>query len=681
MAGRDAVARRAWVLLAGVGLWILVLVGRLTDLQIARHAEFQRRARKQQERTVELPPRRGAILDAEGRPLAVTVAVESVFAIPSDVVEPEAVARELGPMVGLSARDLLHRLTDDPEREFVWIARRVPVDVARRVRARKLPGIRLLTESMRRYPQGASTGAVLGYVGLDGQGLGGLEHRYDSEIAGRPARVTLHRDAAQRSYAAASARPSVAEGTEGASLVLTLDAALQHVVERELESAAALHRARGASAVVLDPGTGAVLALASWPAFDPNRFGDADAEARRCRPVADLYEPGSAFKVVAAAAALEAGTISPDDLIDCGDGALSVGTWTIREDSGHRYAALSLGEVLARSSNVGIARVAMGLGRGPFYGAVRSFGFGRKSGLDLDGETSGLLREPAGWSALTLPTMAFGQEIGVNAVQMARAYAAIASGGVLPTPHLVREIRDPDGRVRRPAAPTRRVVSEATARTMRRLLVRVVEDGTGKLAAVPGYRVAGKTGTSQKAVVGGGYARDRHVASFIGMLPADRPRVVVTVVIDEPRGKYHGGDVAAPAFAAIAGEAMRLLGEPALETPDRARPPVLLADLATGSRLAGARPDALVPAAYRSGRRPPPPVEDGLVPDVTGLSARRAVRSLARAGLVATLSGSGFVVSQGVPAGALAERGAVCPLVLARDASPDAGASAPGGAP
>ena len=227
---------------------------------------------------------------------------------------------------------------------------------------------------------------------------------------------------------------------EGASLSLTIDASIQHVAERELVKAAEASHARGGSAVVMDPDTGAILALASYPTFDPNRFGEFDADTRRCRPMADSYEPGSTFKVITASAALEAGTIGADDLIDCGGGVLTIGKTTIHEHGGNHWGILSLGDVLAHSSNIGIAHVALGLGRGPFYGTVRAFGFGQRTGIDLDGETGGILANPASWSALTLPTMSFGQEVGVTVLQMARAYAAVANGGKLPTPHLVAEV-------------------------------------------------------------------------------------------------------------------------------------------------------------------------------------------------------------------------------------------------
>jgi cell division protein FtsI (penicillin-binding protein 3) len=651
-----------------------VLCWRLVDLQVVRREEFVKRARRQQERTVELPPRRGAIVDAEGRPLAITREVDSVFAIPSDVEDPDGTARALAPVLGLRVADLAKKLKA-PEKDFVWLARRIDAPVAAAIAARKIPGIRLLKESTRKYPQGPLAASIVGYVGLDNQGLAGLEHRFEDEVRGRPARVTFLRDAAQRSYAEAgkagseSARAALAEGVEGVSLVLTIDAAIQHVAERELAKGAEAYHAKAGSAVVLDPWSGAILAVASYPNFDPNRYSEFDAETRRCRPIADAYEPGSTFKVITASAALDAGTIAPDDVIDCGGGSLTIGRVTIHEHGHNRWFLLPLSDVLAHSSNIGAAHVGLGLGRGPFYKAVRGFGFGQRTGVELPGETSGILSDVQSWSALTLPTMSFGQEIGVTVLQMARAYAAVANGGVLPAPHLVSEMRLPDGRVRRaPQKPFRRVISGDTAREMRRLMARVVEVGTGKLAAIPGFTVAGKTGTAQKAAPGGGYARDKFVASFIGFTPAESPRIVIAVVLDEPKGKIFGGDVAAPVFSAIGSATLELLREPVPPSDKLPVPPVFTADLATATRDATAvvLSRDVVPASMRTEREAAP----GTVPDVVGKSAREAVRLLSAAGLAVRLEGHGFVVAQDPPPGAAIEPGISATLSLSLDPRP-----------
>ena len=623
---------------------------------------------------MELAPRRGAIVDREGRSLAVTTTVESVFAIPSDIEDPGAVARALAPLVRQPLAELVRKLSDR-EREFVWVARRVPDATALAVRNRALPGVRLLKESARRYPEGALAASVVGYVGTDSQGLAGLEYRWDDEVRGRPARVTVLRDAVQRSYAIRRGAPGSggqrsADEVEGASLRLTLHAGLQHVAERELERVREETSARSASAVVLDPFTGEILAMASVPAFDPNRWAEASAEARRCRPIADAFEPGSTFKVITAAAAIEAGTLDPDDIVDCGGGSLTIGRTTIREHGRAAWGALPLVDVLAHSSNVGAAHIGLGLGKASFHRAVRAFGFGRKTGVDLEGENGGLLRDPSSWSALSLPTISFGQEIGVNALQLARAFAVIANGGVLPTPHLVAQVARP-GAVpeRRAPAAGERVLSERTAAAMRRLLLKVVEAGTGRKAAVPGFVVAGKTGTAQKAIPGAGYSNDRYVASFFGFLPVGRPRVVIGVLVDEPRGRTYGGDVAAPVFSVIGAEAMRVLGEPGLPDEDRVTPTVLTADLSRGAALgAGALPPGLVPAANRAPGAPENPdllaAGERVVPDVAGRPAREAVHELSERGFSVRLSGHGFVVAQEPAAGTPLARGSVVRVTL-----------------
>ena len=638
-----------------------------------RHDEFVRRAKKQQERTVELAPRRGTIVDRDGRPLAVTTTVESVFAIPSDIDDPAAVAKALAPVVGQPVGELRKKLSDR-ERDFVWVARRVDAETAAAVRRGSLPGVRLLKESARRYPEGSLAAAVVGYVGTDSQGLAGLEYTWDREVRGRPARVTVLRDAAQRSYAIRSGGGGGTRGAtdevEGASLRLTLHSGIQHVAERELARILEELNARAASAVVIDPYTGEVLAMASAPSFDPNRWSDFPAEERRCRPIADAHEPGSTFKVITAAAAIDAGTIGPDDVIDCGGGSLTIGRTTIHEHGRAAYGALPLVDVLAHSSNVGAAHIGLGLGKANFHRAVRAFGFGQKTGIDLDGENVGLLRDPATWSALSLPTMSFGQEIGVNALQLARAFSAIANGGVLPTPHLVAAVSRPGAPPdRRAFPPGPRVVSPQTAEAMRRLLVKVVVAGTGKKAAVPGFVVAGKTGTAQKAVPGAGYSSSRYVSSFYGFLPADHPRAVIGVLVDEPRGKTYGGDVAAPAFAAIAAEVMRVVGEAGAPAEDRVTPSILTADLSLGARpLAGELPEGLVPASNRVAAAPEDldrlAAGERLVPDLSGRAAREAVQELAQRGFTAKLAGHGFVVSQDPAPGTPLPRGSAVRVTL-----------------
>ncbi len=664
----------------GFGLWIVALVFRLVNLQVVRHGDFAHRAKSQTEMTIDVLPRRGEILDRKGRKLAANTLAESLFAVPSEIVDAQATAKVLARELGKDAGELLRRLKQE-DRDFVWIERRADSRAAQRIRALKLPGVRVREESARHYPQGALAASILGFVDIDNRGLAGLEIQYDDEIRGQAARMTRFRDAARRAYSAdvsLTDRISLDGAVEGASLTLTLDAAIQHVVERELEEAVKGAHASGGSVVVMEPTSGAILAMATSPTFDPNRFGEVPKERHRCRPVTDVFEPGSTFKVVAAASALEAGLVTLDELIDCGNGVLAIGGDTIHEHGGHRWARLSLGEILAHSSNIGIAHVALKLGQDPFFQAVKRFGFGRRTGIDLPGETRGLLADSQQWTARSLPTISFGQEIGVTLVQIARAYSAIANGGVLPTPHLVSEIHRAGDtpevhRVR--VEPGVQIISKGTAETVRRLLVSVTEAGTGKLGAIAGYTVAGKTGTAQKSSRGG---YNGHIASFVGMVPAEAPRLVIAVALDEPRSaKFHGGDIAAPAFAAIGAEALRLVGEPANPLPSRVTPPILTIDLADGGH--GGSPDPrLVPVARHLASLDPslpsrldtvdPELGVRGVPDVLGLPARDAVRELIAAGYAPHLSGNGFVVAQEPRAGAAAAPESTVRLKLAYEA-------------
>jgi cell division protein FtsI (penicillin-binding protein 3) len=638
-----------------VAAWAGVVAWRLYDLQVARHAEFRQRAERQQQRVVQLDPPRGAIYDARGRELAVSVEVESAFAVPRQVTDAPATARALARVLGLDAGRLERALGQDGE--FVWVARKLDPPQAKAVAALELEGVYFLRESKRYYPLRELAGAVLGYVGTDNQGLSGLEAAFDAQVAGTPGRRTVLRDA--RRGTLLDPDLSFADAQPGSDLHLTLDAAIQYVVERELRAAVARHRAAAASAVVMDPATGAVLAMASIPGFDPNRFAEYSAGAWRNRAVMDAFEPGSTFKMVTAAAALEANVLDPADTIDCGLGGITLAG--VRINDHQPFGVLTFREVIARSSNVGAIKAGLRVGAQRLHAAVRAFGFGEPTGIDLPGESPGIVRPLERWSPLTKAYVAFGQGLSVTPLQLTAAFAAVANGGALPRPYVVAQIgRAGETPARRPPPPARRqVASAATLRALERLLEAVVEDGTGKTAAVEGYSVAGKTGTAQKAVAGG-YSPDRFVASFVGFAPARRPALVAAVVVDEPRGAlYHGGDVAAPVFGAIAREALLYLGVAAerepLERwpgePDLAAPaagPALLA-AGAGKPIRDAAPgrEGFVAASLE-----PMAAASGVVPDFAGLTARQAVTRSSRLGLRPVLRGRGVVDRQLPEAGA-----------------------------
>ena len=631
-------------------LWVLVIMVRLVQLQVMGRAFFERQASRQSERTINLDPRRGAIVDRSGHPLAVSVDTESIYAVPQDIEDAAGTATALGRALSFDAgaRKELQALLEKT-RAFVWVRRKVDPAVARAVRALQLDGVGFLTENRRYYPQRELAAHVIGYVGLDNTGMSGIEYTFENAIRGHAATVLIRTDARRRALDHKE-KPS----TEGHTVVLTIDESIQHVVERELERSVQETGSIAGVAVVMDPRTGEILALANRPTFNPNRFGAYPSSRWRNRAVADAYEPGSMFKIITAAAGLEEKVVEPDEMIDCGHGFLEVAG--IRINDHKVFDQLSFRDVMAKSSDVGVARVAQRLGRDNFNRYLRHFGFGAATGVELPGESGGLLRPLNRWSALSLPTLSFGQEIGVTALQMTAAVAAVANGGYLMKPTIIRQIEDSEGHVVREARPTavRRVLDPATADRLTDILRGVVLKGTGHRAAIPGYAVAGKTGTAQKVEPGGKYSMVDHVASFVGFVPASRPALVVLVSLDTPKGPANeGGDVAAPLFARIAEPALRRLAVPP-DDPDR----VL--------RARGLPSDNVHLAAYEPvpAASPTSPTEPGLMPDLRGASAREGATSAARLGLIVELKGSGRVVKQAPEPGAEIEAGMTCVLQL-----------------
>lgn len=627
---------RVLLLVAAFALWTVAIGARLYDLQVHRHDEFVRRAERQQQRVIELDPPRGTLYDARGRELAVSVEVESAFAVPREITDVKAAASALARVLKTDRTRLEQQLGRD--REFIWIARKLDPPVARAVRELNLAGVYFLEESKRYYPLRETAAQVLGYVGTDNQGLSGLEARYDAVVAGRAGRRTVLRDA-KAGMALPPDLPSAAP-VPGQDVVLTLDAAIQAVAERELAATVDHLRAKSGSVVLLDPQTGAVIALASYPTFDPNRFSDGGPEAWRNRPIADAYEPGSTFKMVTAAAALELGLIRPDERLDCEMGGITLAGVRIAD---HKpFGTLTFREIIAKSSNVGTIKTALRVSNRDFYDTVRAFGFGRTTGIDLPGESPGLLMPVERWPALAKAYISFGQGISITPLQLAVAFAAVANGGRLLEPYVVERIGSGADAVRPHPTPVerRRPVSTATIATLRSLLEGVtVEGGTGRAAAVEGYRVAGKTGTAQKAVPGRGYLANEHIASFVGYVPASRPRLVGVVVIDAPRGAYHGGEVAAPVFSAIAREALLYLNV----RPERERPELWPFERQPEEPALAPRPEQLASAEPTPPKSPTPA---GTIPDFAGRTAREAVALAAALRLEPLLSGNGSVLRQ-----------------------------------
>jgi cell division protein FtsI (penicillin-binding protein 3) len=646
-------SRLFWVL-ALLALWIGAIAARLYHLQVNRHEEFARRAERQQQRVIELDPPRGTIYDARGRELAVSVEVESAFAVPREIRDGRAAAASLARVLEADSGKLERLLLAD--REFVWVARKLDPPQARRVKDLQLPGIYFLEESKRYYPLREVGAHTLGYVGTDNHGLAGLEAMYDKVVAGKPGRRTVLRDARQ-GMAVPANLPSAAP-VPGSDLHLTIDAALQQIAERELAKAIEHYRAQSGSVVLLDPSTGAVLALASWPTFDPNRFATATDGERRNRPVSDAYEPGSTFKMVTAAAALEEGLIDPEEWIDCEMGGITLAG--IRISDHKAFGALTFRDVIAKSSNVGTIKTSLRLSNASFYEAIRAFGFGRTSGLDLPGESPGLLMPVARWPALAKAYISFGQGIAITPLQLALAFGAVANGGRLLEPYLVRQSGSGAGAKAHHPEPVERgrPLSPRTLSVVADLLAGVtLEGGTGKAAVVPGYPVAGKTGTAQKAEPGKGYLANEFIASFAGYAPTAHPAIVAVVVLDDPRGAYHGGDVAAPVFAAIAQQALLYLNvPPQRDRPERwpgeAEPPSTADGDAQGVPPAQPRPETgIVTAALESEERLPEVLPVGSLPDLAGMTARQALAATADLHLYPILRGAGVVQRQEPPPG------------------------------
>ncbi len=525
-------------------LWAAGIFARLIYLQGFKSEDYFRQAEGQQQGYIELSPKRGAILDRNLEELATNVKSHSVYTHPHQIEDPLYTSQTLAQILGIPSDKIFEQLTS--EASFTYLKRRIPPLEAKQVRDLQLPGIHVTEESRRFYPNMELASHILGFVSVDNDGLGGLEYYYQEELRGRKRMVQLKVDARRNSYL----RSSSNEKIEGNILVLTIDRAIQHVTETALRKAVELHGAIDGSAIVMDPRTGQILAMANCPTFNPNDPGKYPPDHRRNRSILDLYEPGSTFKVITMSALLEEGLTTPDEVIDCRAGTARIAGKVYREAK-RSFEDLTLTQVIVKSSNVGMVKLALRLGDERLHRYVESFGFGQKTGIDLPGEENGLFRPVSQWSKISIGAISFGQEIGVTPLQMVRAAAAIANGGHLVKPHVVRQILSPAGDLLfNQKLERKRILSEATTRQARQIMTAVVVEGTGRAARLKGYSCAGKTGTAQK-IVDGKYSRSKYVGSFIGFAPADDPALVCLVVINEPKGLPWGGRVAGPAFKEI----------------------------------------------------------------------------------------------------------------------------------
>ncbi len=633
-------------------LVFLVLAGRAVWLMAFPNERLERLARRQHRQVVTLYPQRGVIYDRNGAELARSVEMQSLFADPKLVEHPRETARILAQHLGLSEARLYSKLTQDLR--FVWLKRRMAPRRAAEVLALHLPGIQTITETRRFYPNRELASAVLGFAGLDNVGLEGIERAYDEILNGKMVQYVRLRDAKGRNITPDGV--FVRQNTDGCHLVLTLDRTLQYEAERALDEVYTKFNAKGGFLIVMDPATGEILAMANAPDYNPNAFGDYDSAQYRNRAVTDTYEPGSTQKAFLVAAALNEGIVRPDEEIDCEIGRYRIGRRTIHDT--HEYGLLTVAEIVKLSSNIGAAKIGERMGRQRVHDYYRAFGFGARTGSGLPGEVSGILRAPGSWSRIGLANHAFGQGMSATGLQVVSAMAAIANGGVRMKPYIVKEVRDQQGRVieRNEPREVTRVISRETAAIITEMLVSVTEEGgTGTRARIPGYRVAGKTGTAQKVdPETRRYGRGMFTSSFVGFVPAEAPRLVIACVLDEPHGNgYYGGTVAAPAFARVAAAGMRLLGvAPTVpvaldEDGNGAGGRSVLVERVTGESVPGgdAWSEPATPVAVTPGET----ADSGSVfvlPDLSGLTVRAVLDVLADTGLDLIVQGSGVAMSQ-----------------------------------
>ena len=659
-----------------VATWIVVLLLRLVQLQVWQGKEYRLQGRQQQSAFTDLQSKRGEILDRHLEELAISVQTESVFAHPERVGNALLVAGQLAPVLKQDTDEIYKKLIS--ERPFVYLARKISPHQAARVRALQCQGVALHKENKRFYPASKLAAHVLGFVGTDNLGLSGLEYQYDDRIKGETKRIFLQVDAKRSSYA----RDAFEDDTSGNRLVLSIDRSIQFIVEQVLERTVTEHRATGGSAIVMNPHNGEILAMASFPSFNPNQFGNASDQERRNRCILDSYEPGSTFKVVTLAAVLNENLATPAELVDCRVGTLRLAGKVYREAK-RSFGSLSVNEILAKSSNVGTIKLGLRLGESRLHDYMRRFGFGTKTGIDLPGEQVGLVRPVSQWSKISIGALSIGQELAVTPLQLLRAFSAIANGGYLVTPRVTRQVVSPEGELLFSVPlQRRRILKLLAVDRMKAALAMVVESGTGHRARLAGYSSGGKTGTAQK-FIDGHYSKTLFVASYVGFAPLQEPALAAIVIVDEPRGdSYYGGTVAAPAFKQIAERALihlrvsqdeladseeeflmeaksaqrhlaqrarsvdYSLGERELQS--RNLEETVLSLMEKGPRLGDSTSEVTVHSGYFQ------------LPDFTGLSMREVAREGARRGLQMQVLGAGLAVGQRPPAGTPVLQDMVC---------------------
>jgi cell division protein FtsI (penicillin-binding protein 3) len=655
--GAPSAHRRILFVAIGLVFWMLVIGGRLVQLQIHRHDELALRARNQQLSSIETAPTRGQVLDRQGRELARSLDTESFYSDPSEVKNVEDTARKIAATTGLDRAELVKKFNEakDANKKFIWLIRRLEMERASKLDALDLDGVYSRKEPKRYYPNDALAAHVLGFVGTDEIGLGGVEQYYNEKIRGEAGKVYLEHDREQRSFESYEVQPR-----PGQTIVLTIDQLIQYRTEQALTEAVERSHAKSGTAIVMDPRTGEILAMANAPTFNPNNPASVTAEDRTNIAVQNIYEPGSTFKIVAFAAAIEKGLVKPDDKIDCQMGSITVAGRVVHDHM--PFGVLTITDALAKSSDVAAIKLGLLAGNETMYDYMKRLGFGSRTGVDLNGESPGMLKPVNRWQPSSIGSLAMGQEVGVTPLQMATAYSALANGGTWIKPHVVRELRTPEGTVLYQAKlETRKALNPETSAALRGMFEYVTIHGTATKAQLEGYTAAGKTGTAQKIdPQTHTYSATKFIGSFVGFAPASNPAVVIIVVIDEPMGAYHGGDVAAPVFREIAEQILPELNvTPDTETKSlpsliagnsKPSPQQMKEDAAQVERREETLPQVVAANSFagktnevvfaRATNR------GALMPDLRGQSVRDALRMCAQLGLKLEAHGDGFAAQQ-----------------------------------
>ena len=631
-------------LLLGLFSFLFAVVwARAYQLQVLQSPKLSILAERQYQRIVPLVPRRGILYDRKKEDMAVSVEVDSVFAQPGKIAKIKEAAGKIAPLLDKPPGFLLKKMKE--EKPFVWLERGITPEQRAKIEKLGIAGVDFLKETKRFYPQGETGCHVIGFSGVDSQGLEGVELEYDEFIRGEPGYILISKDALGRILT--PEYPEFRHSEAGCEIVLTLDKNIQYITEKELKKAVQDCSAKGGMAIVINPKTGEVLAMAVEPAFDPNRFSSFPPQVWKNRTITDVFEPGSTLKIFLLAAALEEREAAPSDMFFCENGVYDLGRRVIHDV--HKFKWLSLEEVIKFSSNIGASKVGKKLGKIKLHRYLRNFGFGSLTHVDLPGEVTGTLPAPQEWSEVGLANISFGQGVSLTALQLTTALAAIANGGVLMRPYVVKSVIGSEGNILHENQPkeVRRVVSESTAKAVAKILRTVLEEGgTGKAASLSGYEAAGKTGTAQKASPSDRGYSDKRVSSFIGFAPLGNPQVVITVVIDEPQGINYGGVVAAPAFKAIGEQVLSYIGVYPQGVTYLANSGSAVPSPAPQTVADSAREGVKLSEGPLRGEANEGPEEPGVMPDFSGKSIRQVVQAAQRLGLELSLVGSGRAVAQ-----------------------------------